>query len=382
MLRSKWTACIAIVIIAGSLLVGVDARAAVPPGMPGRINIAFTTDPAQPVVGQPVTVQMRVFAVGGPLTIALVSSFSLSAVSETTGQTFSAAANALRNGPGGTYAASLTFPSAGIWHLSADSWQGAPGNDLAVTVADAPASNQPTCRASDLTTNVQWDAGAGSRFATITATNIGAALCLLAGYPVVQIENGQGQTVVTASGADGGGFDVGGDLLLQPGQRASAMVRWSNQCPQAMTGDTFTLRVTLPGNGGSFTASATVPPCLGDTQSSRLSQQSFALESDATKVVWNYFDAINSRNYAKAYALFGAQMQANQSLTDFTAGFATTQHDDLHVSAATANGDQTVVTISLAARLTTGDTQRYSGTYTIGNENGTTKIVAASIALA
>ncbi len=354
--------------------------AGVTAGTRGQINIAFSTDPAQPIVGQPATITIRVFAVGGPLTIALVGSFSISAVSDASGAVLSAVATALPNGPGGSYRASMTFPTAGTWHLATDNFKGAPGNTADVTVVGAPSADLPGCHAADLHADAQWQGAAGSRIGTITVTNNGADACLLAAYPAVRIENMQGQIAPTDNATVTDGTDVGGDIALQPGQQAAADVRWSNQCPQAAATDTFLLRVTLPESDGSFTVPTSVPPCLGDTQPSHLSQQPFTLRGDAAQVVRDYYLAINRHDYRAAYALFGAPMRQNQSYDDFTAGFATTQEDDLHIRAIAPNGSQSVVTIALSTRARSGDTRRYAGTYTVGPENGALRIVAANIA--
>ena len=379
-MKQSIRAAIAVLVMMSVLTIGIVPGAAAPPGMPGHLNLAYTVDPAQPVVGQTATVRIRIFAVGGPLNLALVASFSLSAVSDS-GQALSAAASALPNGPGGTYAATLTFPAAGVWHLSTTNFANAPGNAFDVTVLDAPASGVPACHAADLGTDIQWQGALGSRIGTLTLINNGAAPCLLAGYPAMRIEDEQGQTVPAANNAFAPGDDSGGDLLLQPGQQAKADVRWVNRCPQATASDTFRLRVSLDGDSDSFTVVASPPPCFGDTRPSGFDQRSFELIGDGVRVVRDYYAAINRRDYRAAYALFGAQMQQNQSYSDFAAGFATTQRDDLHISALRQTTDGSVVTITLTARLTDGTTQHYTGAYTVGQENGASKIVAASIAL-
>lgn len=362
-------------------LMNIPLRAA-PPGRPGQINIAFTTDPVQPIVGQPATISARVFAVGGPLTIALVRTFSISAVSDADGTVISAAATALPNGPGGRYSASMTFPAAGIWHIATDNFKGAPGNTFDVTVIDAPSSDLPACRAADLSADAQWQGAVGSRIGTVTVTNNGPGACLLPAYPVAQIENAQGQIAPTDNTTFTDANDAGGDIVLQPGQQAATDVRWSNQCPQAAANDMFLLRVILPDSNGSLTVPTSVPPCLGDTQPSHLSQQPFTLRGDAAQVVRDYYMAINRHDYRAAYALFGVAMQQNQSYDDFATGFAMTQQDDLHIRTITQSGDQSVITITLDARETNGDTQRYTGAYTVGPEDGALRIVAASIVLA
>jgi hypothetical protein len=381
MMRSKrWTMMALCGAILSLLLVGTPSGAAAP-GAPGQLAVAYRLDPAQPVAGQPTAITATISAVGGPLTIALVRSFSINAVSDASGLTISAAAVALSAGPGGSYTAALTFPSAGLWHIATESFQNAQGNAFDVVVADAPPPDPPTCRAADLGADAQWQGAAGSRIGTMTVTNNGTGACSLIAYPAVDIVDTQGQLVPTATGAFTDATDAGGALVLQPGQQAASDVRWSNRCPQANASDTFSLRVTLPGNDGSFAVPASVPPCLGDTQPSHLGQQPFTLRGDAAQVVRDYYMAINNRTYPQAYALFGAQMQQNQSADDFAAGFATTQQDDLHIRAITRSGDQSVIAIALMARETNGAAQRYTGSYTIGPENGTLKIIVASIAL-
>ncbi|MCA1668606.1 MAG: hypothetical protein LC793_14660, partial [Thermomicrobia bacterium] len=165
------------------LLAGITIQAAVPPGMAGQIHVAYTTDPAQPIAGQPATITVRIFAVGGPLTVALVRSFSISAVADAHGTVLSAAATALPNGPGGTYSATMIFPAAGVWQLATDNFTSAPGNAFALTVVDAPSSDLPACHAADLRADAQWQGAVGSRIGTITVTNNGASGCLLATYP-------------------------------------------------------------------------------------------------------------------------------------------------------------------------------------------------------
>jgi hypothetical protein len=381
MMRPKrWTMTALVGVTLLLLLVGANAGAAAP-GAPGQLAVAYRLDPVQPVVGEPTAITATISAVGGPLTIALVRSFSISAVSDTGGQTISAAAVALSNGPGGSYTAAMTFPSTGLWHIATESFQNAQGNAFDLTVADAPPPDLPACRAADLGADVQWQGALGSRIGTVTVTNNGTGACSLAAYPVTGIVDAQGQPVPTDTSAFTDASDAGGALVLQPGQQAATDVRWSNHCPQATASDTFSLRVTLPGSDGSFAVPASVPPCLGDTQPSHLGQQPFTFRGDAAQVVRDYYMAINYRTYPQAYALFGAQMKQNQSVADFTAGFAMTQQDDLHICAIATNGDQSVVAVTLTARETNGAVQRYTGSYTIGPENGALKIVAASIAL-
>jgi hypothetical protein len=373
MQRKRSVVAILMVLTFPALLIAGHADAA------GQLAVAYALDPAQPVAGQPTTITTSVSAVGGPLTIALVRAISISAVSDSSGMSISAAAVALSGRPG-SYTASLTFPSAGLWHLATENFQNAQGDTLDVTVLDAPPSELPACRAADLTADAQWQGALGLRIGTVTVTNSGGNACALAAYPTVGIVDAQGRPVPTEGGAFTNADDAGGEIVLQPGQQAATDVQWSNRCPQATASDTFLLNITLPGGNGAFTVPTSVPPCLGDMQPSRLNQRPFTLRSDAVQLVRDYYAAINDHTYPKAYALFGMQMRQNQSAADFAAGFATTQQDDLHIRADAQNGDRSIIAITLVARTTDGGTQRYTGTYTVAPENGALKIVAASIA--
>jgi hypothetical protein len=375
--RWRWTAVILAGFVLGTLFAGASSVAAAP----GQLAIAYAIDPVQPVVGLPTRVTAAVSAVGGPLTVALVRLFPVSATADATGQTITATVTAAPNGPGGTYTGTLTFPAPGTWHLSSPNWQGAPGGDLAVTVGDTSLAGLPACRAGDLTASAQWEAAVGNRYGTVTMTNHGTIACILPPYPAIQIEDGQGNLAVPRGDA-ASGMDAGGDTAILPGQQAQLAVRWANFCPQAAADAAYNLRVFLSGDPtDSFTVSASAPPCLGEAEPSLLSVQAVALQGDAVQVVRDYIAAINNRQYDAAYALLGAAMRRqNPSPDAFAAGFALTARDDLHVIAAGPDDDQTVVTIHLTARQRDGARWNFHGTYTIGPEDGALKILAANIA--
>jgi hypothetical protein len=359
------------------LLLGAQSVAAAP----GQLTLAYSVDPAQPVVGLPVAVTATVSAVGGPLTVALVHAFPVTATADGTGQTITATVTAGANGQPATYAGALTFPAPGTWHISSPNWQGAPGNDLAVTVGDLSLAGLPACHAADLASTVRWEPALGNRYGFVTVTNQGTQTCALPAYPNIQAEDGQGNVVVPRS-ETGPGADAGGDTAILPGQQAQIVARWVNLCPQAASGASFNLRVFPSADpNDSFTVAATAPPCLGDTEPSHLSEQPVALQGDAVQVLRDYFTAINNRQYDAAYAFFGAAMrQQNPSPDAFAAGFGITLSDDLHVIAASPNDNQTVIAVHLTAHQRDGARWNFHGTYTIGPENGALKILAASIA--
>src|SRR6266487_1352990 len=87
-------------------------------------------------------------------------------------------------------------------------------------------------------------------------------------------------------------------------------------------------------------------------------------------VVRSYFDAINARNYRKAWRLGGKNF--GQSYTNFVQGFADTDHDTLTVLK--VNGSS--VTIKLVATHIDGQQASLGGTYIVRQG----EIVAAHVA--
>jgi hypothetical protein len=79
----------------------------------------------------------------------------------------------------------------------------------------------------------------------------------------------------------------------------------------------------------------------------------------AAGVVQAYFDAINARDYQRAWALGGKNV--GQSYSAFAAGFATTEHDT--VTMVEIQGD--TVTADLTATQVDGTTRSFHGTYTV-----------------
>jgi hypothetical protein len=348
---------------------------------PGQLAIAYNVDPAQPVVGLPVTVTATISAAGGPLNVALVRLFPVTATADGTGQTITVTVTAGANGQPATYAGTLTFPAPGTWHLTSPNWHGAPGNDLAVTVGDLSLAGLPACHAVDLAATVRWEPALGNRYGFVTVANQGMGACVLPVYPNIQIEDVEGNRVVPRSDTVPGA-DAGGDTALVPGQQVQIVARWVNLCPQAAPGASFSLRTSLSDDpNDSFTVPAGAPPCLGDTEPSLLSEQAVALQGDAVQILRDYIAAINNRQYDAAYARFGAAMrQQNLSPDAFAAGFGLTLSDDLHVIAASPNDGQTVIAVHLTAHQRDGARWNFHGTYTVGPEDGVLKILAATIA--
>jgi hypothetical protein len=79
-------------------------------------------------------------------------------------------------------------------------------------------------------------------------------------------------------------------------------------------------------------------------------------------VVTEYYNAINARQYRRAYGL-NEQEQSLESFATFKAGFAGTQHDDLTITS--VSGD--TVSFDLTANQTDGSVKTYQGSYTVQN---------------
>ncbi|GLZ42531.1 hypothetical protein [Actinokineospora sp. NBRC 105648] len=78
-----------------------------------------------------------------------------------------------------------------------------------------------------------------------------------------------------------------------------------------------------------------------------------------TAVVRAYFDAINARDYRRAWDIGGKN--TGKPYADFAAGFATTDHDVITIQS--VNGP--TVTATLTAHQTDGTQKTFQGTYTV-----------------
>lgn len=101
----------------------------------------------------------------------------------------------------------------------------------------------------------------------------------------------------------------------------------------------------------------------------------------ARQVVESYFAAINRRDFATAYSLFGPEMAAEQSYVDFQQGFATTDHDEITILSTQPTdipGRQSV-SVEVVAYQTDGSIRRYSGAYEVASSGGVPRIVGAKV---
>jgi hypothetical protein len=81
--------------------------------------------------------------------------------------------------------------------------------------------------------------------------------------------------------------------------------------------------------------------------------------ADATTVVNAYFAAINARDFGRAWALGGKNLDS--SYAHFVNGFSTTVADDVTILGSTP----TTVTVRLAAHQSDGSVTFFEGTYTV-----------------
>ncbi|MGY2027758.1 hypothetical protein [Nocardia gipuzkoensis] len=98
---------------------------------------------------------------------------------------------------------------------------------------------------------------------------------------------------------------------------------------------------------------------------SRSSARSTTTQAPATgpaRTVTAYFDAINRRDYGRAWELGGRNLDT--SYEHFVAGLSTTAHETVQITA--ESGD--IVHIELSARQTDNSVRTYSGYYVVRND--------------
>jgi len=240
------------------------------------------------------------------------------------------------------------------------------------------------CATGALRADLVMEAGAGVRDGTIHMINTSPTSCSLAGAPQLQVVDGTGDTAPVTIVGPRGAPSMVGIAAAGRGQFISVPVRWSNYCGPNATNLRF--MVTMPdGNPIAIKDGISVPPCLGEGQLSTLTYQGFSSGEQpeaAANVLMGYFGSINARDYRAAYAALGATLQGQQPYDAFAAGYANTaqvQPTQILTGGSTRQGVSYEVTLFLAATQSDGSVQRYRGTYSLGIENGTWKIVAANV---
>lgn len=111
-----------------------------------------------------------------------------------------------------------------------------------------------------------WDGAAGSRFAAVTLTNTGPAICTVPALWRPQLVDGAGNVLI-----DGAPPGPSATLGMSPGGTLGTSVRVSNYCGPAPVAP-VTVAFVLPDSSGRIVASplsptdtSGVPPCLGPT---------------------------------------------------------------------------------------------------------------------
>ncbi len=127
-----------------------------------------------------------------------------------------------------------------------------------------------TCGPGDLAATAEWQGATGSMAGGIQVTNVSSTACVLEGPPkLVVIEAGK-RTMVTAyvpgAGPGPAGTEPPGPGLLEPGDRGSWWLFWSNWCGADLL--PTAVRVSLPGGNGTLVAvpgASRVGPGIGGT---------------------------------------------------------------------------------------------------------------------
>ncbi len=263
------------------------------------------------------------------------------------------------------------------------------GRRLFATSFLAPFPGQPpTCRAADLEGSAGYGVGTGSAGGVIALTNRGAAPCAFSGTPRVEVVDDAGRALAAPVARQdvpvrcSGGPQAPGPcpaqwaLAVPPGSQATAFWNLFNYCapPDAPP---LSFRVTLPDDGGQFTAHIadadghrlTGTRCDAPGQAAELLVEPLAFEAGrepAFGALQTYFGFLNLHGYREAYAMLSPALQARQSYGDFVAGFADTARDTVAVEMIAPTGDRRwTATVRLAARQTDGTVRYFRGTYEV-----------------
>lgn len=122
---------------------------------------------------------------------------------------------------------------------------------------------------------------------------------------------------------------------------------------------------------------------LGHPTATPIVTQTVLSPSDQARAVMRkYYSDINAQDYQGAYNLWGTDYQNQNSYSNFAAGYAHTRHDKLTINSLTplANGTVSVaITIDATEDTTPGLVHSiYNGTYIVGQENGTWKLLSGT----
>jgi hypothetical protein len=144
-------------------------------------------------------------------------------------------------------------------------------------------ANLPYCKAQDLTASADLALAAGIAPGTIEVTNVGNTVCILAGYPTIQLytEHGPVQPITPRDNP----YFPPHPVALHPGSKAVSYYLWTNWCGAALDSN-ITLTAGLPNDGGQLgpitvldrttnQPTSKTPVCDDPTETSNLKIDSF-----------------------------------------------------------------------------------------------------------
>jgi hypothetical protein len=119
-------------------------------------------------------------------------------------------------------------------------------------------------------------------------------------------------------------------------------------------------------------ASAAVPAGPTPSPTSDITTEGSPDSGETAGVIRQYYDAINSRQYKRAFELWSGNGEASkQTFDDFRNGFADTARvdtsiDEKHIEVEGAAGSQyAAVPVTISARMSDGRQQNYRGKYVL-----------------
>ncbi len=131
------------------------------------------------------------------------------------------------------------------------------------------------------------------------------------------------------------------------------------------------------------TITPTVAPTSVPTTAPTTSTSTPTSSEQARAIVVQLYNDVNTQDYQDAWNLWGSSYHQSTTYSDYVAGYANTKHDDLTITSVTPNSDGTVtvgVTITATDASVSGTvTNTYAGTYNVGIENGTWKLLSSHI---
>jgi hypothetical protein len=110
----------------------------------------------------------------------------------------------------------------------------------------------------------------------------------------------------------------------------------------------------------------------------RIGQAKSLAQGDASALVQQFYELVDAYQYGQAYALLGSKWHSQQSQSNFTNGYSNTAFVQCKTTGETPSGSSTVVGVKLISWHNDGNVVAYTGSYTVGMENGTLLILAGN----